>query len=130
LSLSGLASFSSIDNSERQIAVGDGDLFSADVVANRPGAGAGAARADEQPAGLGLDLRDRAAARADGFDVDDRLLHAKALNDRFLGVAPVAFGDETDVEARAAHVRGNNVLVPEQAGDVGGGDHTAGRAGL
>ena len=75
-------------------------------------------------------MRDSAAAGADGLDVDDRLQHAKALDDGFLGIAPVAFGDEADVEACPAHVGGDDVLMLEKAGDVGRSDHPARRTRL
>src|SRR5258707_5896763 len=106
-----------IDNAEGEIAIGYGDLLAAGVVTNRSGARARAARSDEQPAGFSFDLRDGAAARADRFDIDDRLLHAKSFDDRFLRVTPVALGDQADVEARSAHVGGDDVFVFQPASD-------------
>src|SRR5437867_687183 len=94
-----------------EVCIGDRDLVAAGVVADRPGVGSGAARSDQQSPGFRFHLREGAAARADGFNIDDRLQHAKALDDGFLRVAPVTLGDESDVEARAAHVRGNDVFM-------------------
>src|ERR1041384_6776579 len=119
-----------IDHAKRKIAIGYSDLFAARVVTHRTRTRAGTARPNEQPAGFRLDVSDRATARADGFDIDDRLLHAKALDDRLLRVAPITFGDEPDIEARAAHIGGDHVFVVQKAGDIRGCDHPARRPRL
>ena len=59
---------------EHQIGVGDGRLVAAVRVAHRAGLGAGALRADLEMAFAG-DPGDRAAAGADGLDVDHRDAH-------------------------------------------------------
>ena len=60
-----------IQNPGHDISVGDRDVFSAAVVTNRTGVGAGAVRADLQSAD-GVDARDGAAAGADGVNVEHR----------------------------------------------------------
>src|SRR4030095_4734302 len=108
-----------VDDAESKVRVGDGHLLAAGVVTNRPRAGARAARSNQESTGFRLDQRDGAAAGANGLDVDDRLQHAEALDDGFLGITPITFGDEADVEARPAHVGGDDVLMFEKARDVG-----------
>ena len=64
---------------ERKVGVGDGHLAAAVRIAHWPGLGAGAARADLEVA-LARDPGDRAAAGADGVDVDHRHAHREAAD--------------------------------------------------
>src|SRR5207245_1514405 len=64
-----------VDDAEGEVCIGDRDLVAAGVVADRPGVGPGAARSDQQSPGFRFHLREGAAARADGFNIDDRLQH-------------------------------------------------------
>ena len=119
-----------VDDAESKVGIGDGDLLAAGVVTDRSRAGARTARSNQQSAGFRLDQRDGAAAGANGLDIDDRLQHAKALDNGFLGIAPVAFGDEAHIEARSPHVGGDDVLMLEETCDVGRGDHSTRRTRL
>ena len=73
-----------VERLQHDIGVGDGGLVVAAAVADRARIGAGAARPDlEQPAGI--DIGDRAAAGADGVDVEHRRLDRIAVHDRLAG---------------------------------------------
>src|SRR5262249_60137282 len=87
-------------------------------------------RTTRRPAGPRVDAPDGPAAGADGLDLGDRLEDAEAVEDRLLGVLPEPLGDQADVEAGAAHVGREHLVVAEQAGHVGRGDHATRRAGL
>ena len=119
-----------IDIAEDDVGVGDRHLGAAHAVTDRSGVGAGAVRTDQQAAGHRIDPGDGAAAGADRFDVDHRLEQAEPLDDRLAGIAEVVVGEQADVEARAAHVGGDDVGVRRAAGDHVGGDHAAGRPRL
>src|SRR5215831_10498842 len=108
-----------IDDAESKVRIGNCHLLAAGIVTDRARAGARTTRSYQEPIGFGFNQRDGAAAGANRLDVDDRLQHAKALDDGFLRITPITFGDETDVEARPAHVGGDDVLMFEKACDVG-----------
>ena len=71
---------------EHEVGVGDGRLEPAAAVAGRPGIGAGALRADAQRAAA-VAPGDRAAACADGLQVDGRQADRKAVELALCGVA-------------------------------------------
>src|SRR4030095_1802783 len=119
-----------VDDAESKVRVGDCHLLAAGVVTDRPRAGARTARSNQEAAGFRLHQRDSAAAGADGLDIDNWLQHAKTLDDGFLGIAPITFGDKAYVEACPAHVGGDDILMLEEAGDVSGSDHPARRTRL
>src|SRR4030095_12096826 len=109
-----------VDDAESEVRVGDCHLLATGVVTDWPRAGARTARSNQESAGFRLDQRDSAAAGADGLDVDNRLQHAKALDNRFLGVTPITFSDKAHIEACPPHVGGDDVLMLEKARDVSG----------
>ena len=103
-------------------------LRAAAAVAGRAGLRARALRADAQEA-AGVDPGDRAAARADRLDVDQRHRGRDAPFDLVLGrVALLAVDEDADVGARAAHVEREHVRLAERGRDVLGRGHAAGRA--
>ena len=99
------------DAAEHDVGVGDGDVGAALAVAERPGVGARRARPDlERP--LGRQPGDRAAAGADGDDVDHRDL-ARVDADRALGgQGRLAVDHDADVGRRTAAVAGQHPVEP------------------
>ena len=113
------------DAPEHQIGVGDGRLAAAVRIAHRSGLGAGAARPDLEVA-FAADPGDRAAAGADGLDVDHRDAHRERADRAAIGdVRPAAF-DQAEVGRGAAGVERHHV---GEAGDLGhhGAAERAGR---
>ena len=98
-----------VEPAEDDVGVGDRRPGAAAAVADRPRRRAGALRADAQHA-RGIDRGDRAAAGADGVDVDHRhvdrhrVLELEVARDRRL-----AAEHERDVARGAAHVVGDDV---------------------
>ena len=84
------------------------------AVARRARVGARAARPDEQRAAR-IELGDRAAARADGVDVERREPHGVATDRSLGGRGGRAVEHQAHVGARAAHVEGDG--VGEAVGD-------------
>ena len=113
---------------EQDVGVGDRRLLAALAVGGRAGVGARRARADAQRAAR-VGPGDRAAAGADGVDVDHRQLDRDAGDHRLGRRARLAAEHGRDVRARPAHVEGQHVLVAARPRDVRGADHAAGRAG-
>ncbi len=92
--------------------VGDGGLQAAAARGGGAGVRAGAGRADFQQAG-GVDAGDRAAAGADGADVDHRHVDWHGVFDLDLGGdRGLAAADQRDVGGGAAHVVGDEVGYP------------------
>ena len=120
---------------EHEVGVGHGGLLAAAAVAGGAGVGARAVRADAQRAAA-VDPRDRAAAGADGVDVDHRQPHGQAGDpalDGQLGLG-AALGEEERVAARAAHVEAERRRVgddPRRDGAAGGAgeQHRGGMGG-
>ena len=104
---------------EHQIGVGDGRLVAAVRVAHRSGLGAGAARSDLEMA-LAGDPGDRAAAGADGLDVDHRNAHREGADRAAVGDVRLAAFDQAEIGRGAAGVERHDV---GKAGDLG--DHRA-----
>ena len=106
------------DPAEHDVGVGDGRLGAALAVAERAGVGAGRLRADLERA-LGGDPGDRAAAGADGDDVDHRDL-ARVGADRALGgQGRLAVEHDRDVGRGAAAVAGEHLVEAGPPGDQG-----------
>ena len=102
------------DPAEHDVGVGDRDVGAAAGVAERTGVGARRLRPDLERA-LGREPGDRAAAGADGHDVDHRDL-ARERADRALGgQRRLAVDDHRDVGRRTAAVAGQH---PVEAGDL------------
>ena len=103
---------------EDDVRVGHRRLGAAAAVRRGTGIRARGLRPDAKRLGQLRHVRDRAAARTDGVDVDRRHLDAE-VTDR--GLAPdrrLAVLTERDVGRRAAHVEGEDVVEPRLAGDV------------
>ena len=93
---------------EHEVGVGDGRLRAAPAVAGGPGLRAGALRPDLHQA-VAIEPRDRAAAGADGVDVERRQPHRKALDPFVERRAGGAVADQRDVGAGAAHVERDDI---------------------
>ena len=106
--------------------VGDGRALAAAAVGRRAGIGAGALRTDGQRAGL--DLGDRAAARADRHHVDHRQRQRPFADMALLGERDAAVLDQADVGAGAADIDGDDILDAARRGDVARADHAGRRA--
>ncbi len=111
---------------EQQVGVGDGRLAPAASVARRPGIGPGGGGPHAQRA-AGVAPGDRAAAGADGVDVERRQ-RQRAPGDRALGgLGNLAAIDQADVAGGAAHVEAQHVGLPrelcqqERPADAAGG---------
>ena len=116
------------DPAEGDVGVGDGGLVAALGVAHGAGVGAGRLGADLQRA-LGREPGDRAAAGADGDDVDHRDL-GRVVADRALGgERRLAVDDDGDVGRGTAAVAGEDRWKPRVAGDQRGAQGAGGRAG-
>ena len=106
-----------IDPAEQEVGVGDGRAIATRGVAGGSRRGAGALRPHLQES-AGIDPGDRTAARADRRDLDHGRAHDQAEVERRLrGQGRRAVAHEGDVEARAAHVAGDDVAEPGRLGD-------------
>ena len=105
------------DVAEHDVGVGDRRLGAAAVVADRPGQRARALRPDAQAAAVLVDPGDRAAAGADRDHLERRHAVAELAEQGVVGGQRRAVLDDPDVEARAAHVGGDDVAGPELLGD-------------
>ena len=101
---------------EDQICVGDGRVLGV-AVAGRARIGAGALRSDAQQAER-IDLRHRAAARADRSDVDHLDGDALVVFPMFGRRWDVAFFDHADIEAGAAHIDREQVLFAKILAEI------------
>ena len=115
-----------VEAPEQEVRVGDRRLLAAAAVARRAGVGARAARAGAQRA-AGVAPGDRAAARADGVDVDHRQRERPAADLAPGGLAHDAVLDDADVARRAAHVEADEVRMAAVARDERGRGGAAGR---
>ena len=118
-----------VEAAEDQVRVGHGRLGAAAAVANRTGSGAGALRAHpKQP--TFVDPGDRSTAGADRPHVDHRRVDRQPPLHLVLG-RPIcrAVRDQADVEARSAHVDGDEVFAARQPAEMDGAEHAADRTG-
>ena len=95
---------------QNQIGVGHGWRRAAAAIANGSGIGAGACRPDLQHAAF-IDDGDATAARADSANIEHGKRHCVAAHRSFRGETHLAVLDERNVEARAAHVHGDEILI-------------------
>ena len=65
-----------------------------------------------------IDVRDRAAARADRVDVEDRYGDGETRDLRFARRARARGGDERAVGRRAAHLERDRVAEPRDGGEM------------
>ena len=116
-----------VEEAEHEVGVGHGRCGPAPPVAGRSRIGAGTGRADVQHT-AGVDAGDGAATRADARDVEavqgDPVTGDPAVG----GDRGLALHDERHVGARAAHVEGDEVAVPEDPARVPCRRHPAGRS--
>src|SRR5947209_19864842 len=76
----------------------------------------------------GIDPADRAAAGAQGHDVEAVEGDAMAADLAVRGERRLAVDDEADIGARAAHVEGDEIALADQLGGVAAAGDAAGRA--
>ena len=112
---------------EDEVGVGDRGLGSAASVARGPRLGARAARAHAQGA-AGVAPADRAAAGADGVDVDHRQRQRPAADLAGRRLAHAAVLDDAHVARGAAHVEAQQVGHPAALGEQRRGGRAAGGA--
>ena len=118
-----------------QVRVGERGLLAASAVARRAGFGARAPGTDVEATGI-VHPRDRAAARPDLDDLDDRRLDRIAGARR--GPLDVMQGldrhapatDRRRLGSRAADVQGQDIVDAEPPAELGRGGHPGDRAGL
>ena len=96
-------------------------------VAGRSRHRAGRARAGPEQAAV-IDPGDRAAAGADGDDVDDRRFHRQAVDARHRRQFGPAVGNQRDIGAGAAHIQRNKVAVSRARNAPYRADHACGGA--
>ena len=89
--------------------VGQGGFGPTEAVANRARSRACRARPDPRYAGALLEPDDRAAAGADGHNLDFRLRIMKPIDHRLPRILDLAVLDDTDLEGGAAHIGRNHV---------------------
>ncbi len=95
---------------EQQVGVGHRGLCAAASVTGGPWLGSRRARSDAQGAAA-VAPADRAAAGADGVDVDHRQLDDATVDRARVGAAHLAVLDHADVAGGAAHVEAERVAV-------------------
>ena len=93
---------------EHELRIGDGRLLAAEAIGGRTGPRAGALWADMQQARI-VDPGDRAAARADGVDLDRRRGEVIAVDRELVGDRHLAAGHHHHVAARAADLHRDQV---------------------
>ena len=107
-----------VDAAEHDLGIGQRRPRVALAVADRPGHRARAFRADLQEAAA-IDRGDRAAARADGRDLDHRRADDQAEVDGGLRRdRDLAARDHRDVERRAAEIAGDEIVEARGLGDA------------
>ncbi len=116
------------EQAQQQVRVGDGRLLAAVTVRRRARTRAGAARTDPERAAR-VAPGDRAAAGADGVDVEHRQRDGAAADLATRRLADLAVEHDADVAARAAHVEAQGVRLARRMGGPGRAGGAAGRAG-
>ena len=116
-----------VEAAEEEVRVGHGRLRPAAAVASGAGIRAGALRPDSQAAGL--EPRERAAARADGVDVDQGHEDRQALELGLGRDGRAAVDDQAEVERGAAHVDAEQVRSTGCARESGAADRSPDRTG-
>ena len=115
------------EQAEDDVGVGHGRRLAAVTVGRRPRARAGRARADPQRAAR-VAPGDRAAAGADGVEVEHRQRDRAAADRPAAGLAGAAVLDHADVARRAAHVEAERVGLVRGERGPGRAGGAAGRA--
>ena len=113
---------------EHQVGVGHRRLVAL-AIGRRPRIGPGALRANPQEA-EGIDAGQRTAAGAAAGNVDHLDGDAMLADPRFGGGRDLAVLDDADVEAGAAHVDGQQIVLAVQTAEIGGGGRRRGRTGI
>ena len=108
--------------------IGESRLAAAKPVTDRPRPRAGARRPHARHAGRGVERDDAAAAGADGDHLDLRRHIVIAVDHRLAGVVDGAALDHADLEGRASHVAGDDVLVFHQPAEMAAADDACGGA--
>ncbi len=116
------------DPAQGHVGVGDGDVGPALGVAERARVGACRVRADLEGA-LGGEPGDRAAAGADGDDVDHRDLARERPDAALGGQRGLAVDDDRDVGGGAAAVAGQDLVEARDLGDQRGAEGAGRGAG-
>ena len=116
------------DAAQVDVGVGDGDVHAPLGVAQRAGIRAGRVRTDLEGA-LGREPGDRAAAGADGHDVDHRDLARVGADTALGGERGFAVDDDADVGRGAAAVAGEDLVEAGHLRDQRGAERASGRAG-
>ena len=121
-----------VDVTEHDIGIGDGGVGAAEIVRCRPRHGAGALGPDLQAvAHGGVQPGDRAAAGPDGTRLQDGHIHPPAVDEGMVLVEPAAAGHhQAEVEAGAAHVRDDDIIIAERLADVGPADESRHRSAI
>ena len=117
-----------VEVAEHELRVGHGRHRAAAAVAHRSRERARAVGADGHRARLRLHAHQAAAAGADRLQVDFRQEIFVLVGVRDEGVGGLAAVDDRDVERRAAHVRGDDVLLPHRVAEEHGRRHARYRA--
>ena len=117
-----------VQNAGNDIGIGDRGVLAAAVVANRARVGAGAIGTDLQPSDR-VDARDRAAARADGMDVEHRQRDRPQVDFSLGGDHRIALMDQRDVAASATHIESDDVVDADPLASAHGRNDAAGWTG-
>ena len=115
---------------EHEVRVRHRGHLAAAAVADRPRLRPRALRPHPEGAGDLVDADHAAAAAADGLDVDLGQVVLVLVHLAAEGVGRLAAVDDPDVERRAAHVGGDDVLVAHGAGRVPGAHDSGDRSGI
>ena len=116
-----------VEPAEDQIGVGYGRFLAAAAIGGRARHGAGAARPDPKGTAL-IDVGDRAAAGADGMDIDHRHQQRKS-GDRSaarVGLGKAAFDHDADIGAGAADIESDELAAAAQSADPGAAENAGG----
>jgi hypothetical protein len=116
------------DAAEHEVGVGDGRFVAAVRIAHRPRHGAGAARPDLEMA-LAADPGDRAAANADGGDVDHRDADGKLPDRTAIGEVRLGAFDQAEIGRGAAGVERHEIGKAGNVRDHRAAQRTGGRPG-
>src|SRR2546430_1468937 len=117
-----------IENPAYQIGVGDGDLPTTAVITDRTGIGAGAVGTNLERAHR-VEARDRAAAGADGVNVEHGQADGALINAALSRDHRVSLMDQRHIAAGAAHVEGYNIFDADSFADADRCNDATGGAG-
>ncbi len=112
---------------KHEVRVRNGRRGAAVRIAHRARLGAGALRSDSQVA-LAADPGDRAAAGADGLDVDHRNADREWPDQAAVGEMRLAAFDQAKISRGAAGIERHDIVETRDLGDHGAADGAGGRA--